>query len=622
MTKKLYICFLILVGISAIPAKAAKRDKYITLETNSFRLSIDTNAVARSLILLPSGKEMLDKKTRLPILTVTQDRPFNNETKLQHPNTQTIYKANHLRLDNDKLIVGFDTAPYEAVIAISKGDGYLTFTLEDFLCDPTTAYPVLKMDLPPVAECRILQLPIKKRRYFGEWLNVMWDDQAAICVAGCDPYTLIWHEDCQGTPILTADLARGRKLRGGSAAIIAGAGKDEFLDAMDTFEQDFGLPRGVRDRRSPLLNRSIYWTSDVTLQNIDEHIALAKKAGLEMMLFYYPCFLKSQGYMLLGDYDIREDYPNGYDDIRAMLAKVKAAGITPGLHTLQTHIGICSRYVTPTVDARLNRTRRFTLKKSIPAEGEVGVIHVEENPVDAPLQDGCRVLAFGGEAFCYESYTTEQPYTFTGVKRGHYDTQPISHPLGEIGGILDISEYGGSSIYINQDNDLQDEIAIKIAALYDCGFEFIYFDGSEGVNKPTGINVSLSQYRVISHLNKEPIFTEGAAKSHFGWHFQTGANAFDIFPPSIFKEMILKYPYAEAQKMKQNMTRVDFGWWYTYADVTPDMWEFGESKAVECNCPVAIMFNLEDFKKNPYAEELLQIVHKWEDYRRAHTKGF
>ena len=82
----------------------------------------------------------------------------------------------------------------------------------------------------------------------------------------------------------------------------------------------------------------------------------------------------------------------------------------------------------------------------------------------------------------------------------------------------------------------------------------------------------------------------------------------------------MKYPYAEAKKMQQNMTRVDFGWWNIYPDTTPDMWDFGESKAVECGCPVAVLFNLNDLKNNPHAEELLQVIHKWEDYRRAQTK--
>ena len=334
-----------------------------------------------------------------------------------------------------------------------------------------------------------------------------------------------------------------------------------------------------------------------------------------MMLFYYPCFVKSKGYKLLGDYDLRDEYPDGYDDIKKMIDKVKAAGITPGFHTLQTHIGMESRYVTPSIDPRLNLKRLFTLKEPIPSSGEVTEILVEENPIDSPLHDRVRVINFGGEGFSYESYTTEPPFKFTGVKRGSFNTKAVPHPKGEIGGILDISEYGATTIYLSQDNDLQDEIAEKIARIYDCGFEFLYLDGSEGVNPPCGINVSLSQYRVASKLAKMPVFTEGAAKSHFGWHLQAGANAFDVFPPEVFKEKILEFPYAEAPKMAMNMTRVDVGWWNIRPETTPEMWDFADSKAAEWHCPVTIQFSLKALESNPHADELLAVLRKWEEYR-------
>ena len=587
----------------------------IVLETETFTLTVGRDAVARSLVIKKTGEEMLLKGAGVPLFSVTQDRPFNNEIKLEHPNTRTTYPADSLSWDGERLTVGFDTAPYEAVVKVDKGAGYLRFTLEDFICEASD-YGNLSLDLPPVAEFRILQLPVKERENFGEWLNAMWDEKSAVCVAGCDPWSLIWHEDRSGGRIFSADLYSGKKLRGGSAAILAADGKEPFLDAMDGFEADLDLPRGVQSRRSPLLNRSIYWTGDATPLNIDEHIAVAQKAGLKMMLFYYPCFIRSKGYRLLGDYDLRDEYPGGYDDIREMLDKVKAAGITPGFHTLQTHIGVESRYVTPSIDPRLNRKRLFTLKEAIPSSGPVTEITVEENPVDAPLHDYTRVIAFGGEGFEYEGYTTEPPYRFTGVRRGVYGTDAVSHPRGEIGGILDISEYGrNTSIYINQDTDLQDEIAEKIAKIYDCGFEFLYLDGSEGVNTPSGINVSLAQYRVASKLGKMPVFTEGAAKSHFSWHLQAGANAFDIFPPKVFKEKILEFPYAEAPRMAKNMTRLDFGWWNITPETTPEMWDFAESKAAEWHCPVSIQFSFKALAANPHADELLSVLKKWEEYR-------
>ena len=608
---------LIVLPLMTIQSCAGGQDHKtdIVLETETFKLTVGEDAIAKSLVIKKTNEEMLIKGTDVPLFSVTQDRPFNNEIKLQHPNTRTTYKANSLSWDGERLTVGFDTAPYEAVVRVDVGAGYLRFTLEDFICEPED-YGNLALDLPPVAEFRILQLPVKEREHYGEWLNCMWDDKSAVCVAGCDPWSLVWHEDRTDGRVLTADLYSGKKLRGGSAAIIAADGKEPFLDVMDGFEIDLNLPRGVQSRRSPMLNRSIYWTSNANPSNIDQHIAIARKAGLKMMLFYYTCFVKSRGYRLMGDYDLSDDYPGGYDDLKKMVEKVKAAGITPGFHTLQTHIGVESRYVKPSIDSRLNRKRQFTLTEPIPSSGDISEIFVEENPVDSPLHDYTRVLTFGGEGFAYEGYTTEPPYKFTGVSRRAFDTDAVPHRKGEIGGVLDLSEYGkGSSIYINQDNDLQDEIAEKIARIYDCGFEFLYLDGSEGVNSPTGINVSLAQYRVASKLAKMPVFTEGAAKSHFGWHLQAGANAFDVFPPEVFKEKILEFPYAEAPRMADNMTRLDFGWWNIKPETTPEMWNFADSLAAEWHCPVTIQFSFQSLESNPHADELLAVLKKWEEYR-------
>ncbi len=608
---------LIVLPLMTIQSCAGGQDHKtdIVLETETFKLTVGKDAIAKSLVIKKTNEEMLIKGTDVPLFSVTQDRPFNNEIKLQHPNTRTTYKANSLSWDGERLTVGFDTSPYEAVVKVDNGAGYLRFTLEDFVCEPED-YGNLALDLPPVAEFRILQLPVKKREHYGEWLNCMWDDKSAVCVAGCDPWSLVWHEDRTDGRVLIADLYSGKKLRGGTAAIIAADGKEPFLDVMDGFEIDLNLPRGVQSRRSPMLNRSIYWTSNANPSNIDQHIAIARKAGLKMMLFYYTCFVKSRGYRLMGDYDLSDDYPGGYDDLKKMVEKVKAAGITPGFHTLQTHIGVESRYVKPSIDSRLNLKRQFTLKEPIPSSGDISEIFVEENPVDSPLHDYTRVLTFGGEGFAYEGYTTEPPYKFTGVSRRAFDTYAVSHRKGEIGGVLDLSEYGkGSSIYINQDNDLQDEIAEKIARIYDCGFEFLYLDGSEGVHSPTGINVSLAQYRVASKLAKMPVFTEGAAKSHFGWHLQAGANAFDVFPPEVFKEKILEFPYAEAPRMADNMTRLDFGWWNIKPETTPEMWNFADSLAAEWHCPVTIQFSFQSLESNPHADELLAVLKKWEEYR-------
>jgi len=578
-------------------------------------LVIGEGCVAESLKLLATGEELLADE-KMPLFSVTQERPYNNEIKLIYMNKRTTYPANRVRREGDSLIVGFELAPYEAIVDVTVKDKYIAFTLRDFLVKPED-YDYLKMDTPPACEFRLLQLPVKNRENYGKWLNVIWDFSASVGVLATSPHARIDSEKRADYRILTADAVRGIKLRGCSAALVADR-TESYLDAVDSLEVDYKLPRGVMSRRDKRINDSIYWTKTITPENADEHIRYAKAGGFKLMLIYYKAIFKSteRGYYYCSDYDYSEKYPNGADDLLSILNKIKAAGITPGLHFLHTHIGMRSRYVTPIADRRLNTTRSFTLARSIGKDDTV--IYVDENPEGSVMHEDCRVLKVGGELISYEGYTDEVPYSFFGCKRGYNDTVVLEHREGEIGGILDISEFSASSVYANQNSDIQDEIGDKIAAIYNLGFEFVYFDGSEGTNPPFEFHVPNAQYRVYKKFNTPPIFAEGAAKAHFGWHILSGANAFDAFPTDIFKAMIDKFPVVAAKEMQKDFTRVNFGWWKLYTDTQPDTYEYGMSRAVAWNCPATMMARIESLRQNPRINDVLEVLRRWQD---AKEKG-
>lgn len=411
-----------------------------------------------------------------------------------------------------------------------------------------------------------------------------------------------------------ADAIKGIKVKGCGAALIVAA-PGELLDCIDSVEKDFGLPRGVESRRSPDINRSIYLTSGITPKNVDEHIRYAKMGGFKMMQIYFTAFIKSSGcgYQLKGDYDFNENYPRGIEDLKEVLAKLKKAGISAGFHFLHTHIGTKSSYVTPLADPRLNHTKAFTLAKPLSIDDTT--VYVYQNPEDTVMHPDCRVLQFDGELIYYEDYSTEAPYCFTGCKRGHFGTRVSAHNHGTVGGIVDISEFGAQSIYIDQRTDLQDEVAEKIAELYDAGFDFMYFDGSEGTNIPHYYYVPYAQYRVYRKAKKAPLFCEGAAKAHFSWHMLSGGNAFDVFPTDIFKEKLIEHPFEEASRMANDFTRVNFGWWAFRDDTQPDTFEFGTSKAAAWDCPGTVNTELEKFESNPRTPDILEVMRRWEDVR-------
>ena len=590
---------------------------FVILENKVFRLEIDEHACAQSLILKTSGEELLSK-SRFPLFSVTQDRPFNNENKLIYMNKRTSYKANRLQQKGCELIVGFEVAPYEAIVEVDVKDEYISFTLKEFIVRPND-YDYLKMDTPPVREFRLATIPIKSKQNFGKWLNVSWDDRSAVALIGTTPHARIDCEEGSDGLILTADAVSGIKLCGVSTVLIVSP-TEVFLDAIDTVEKDFDMPRGVKSRRDANITSSIYWTSDINPQNVDEHIELMKKGGFSLALFYYRSFFGSGlgGFLGCSDYSFRREYSNGLESLREVLEKVRSAGIIPGLHILHTHIGLGTSYVTPKADRRLNLKQRYTLSRDLGLDDTT--VYVDENPSFAVVHPDCRKLSFMGEIISYESFTDEPPYCFKNCKRGDCNTDIITHKAGEIGGILDISEYLATSVYIDQNSDLQDEIADQISTIYSSGFGFIYFDGSEGVNPPFEYHVPNAQYRVYKKLPTAPLFCEGAAKSHFSWHMLSGANAFDIFQTSVFKEMIDRFPVIDAREMKNDFTRVNFGWWELYPDTRPDIYEYGMMRATAWDCPASIMISAKkSLNDYPLRDCSLEVVRRWED---AKKRGF
>lgn len=588
----------------------------VVIENAQMRLVIARDGIVSSLVFKPSNTECLVQGKRVPVSTITEPRPYQNEIKLAYPNKKTTFKSNAIREEGGKLIIGYELIPWEATLDVKIAADYIAFTLEAFSL--TEEYGIL-MTEPPISEMWFLRLPVRDLGHWGDWLNVVWDDQVAVNVLAAGPCANADSEEGEGYRILQAGTDDKVKLTGVTAALITCA-KDELLDKIAIVEEDYGLPHGVASRRHGLYTASYYWTYTVNPTNVDEHIRYATLGGFRLMNIYYPAFLEHRGYRLIGNYDVySRDYPNGKADLKAMLTKIKAAGITPGCHFLHSHIGRDSRYVTPVPDHRLNLLRIFTLAE--PLGKNDTTVQVEQNPIHSTMAPNRMVLKIGTELISYEGYTTTPPYIFHGCVRGIDRTTVNAQPAGYMFGLLDVSEFGATSVYLDQYSDLQDEVADGIADLWDAGFEFIYFDGSEGVNPPFWYHVSGAQYRVFSKLKPEPIFAEGAAKTHFSWHMLTGGNAFDIFSPEKLKEETIRHPCREAPRMLDNFTRLNFGWlgYWLPSDKTigtqPDQLEFVTSKAAAWDCPVSIHADPATLVQHPRTADNFEVFRRWEDVR-------
>ncbi len=163
---------------------AAENTNDVILENDQMRLVITSDGNAKSLFYKPTKTECLIQGVKVPISTITEPRPYQNEVKLAYPNKRTTFKSNAVRQAGNKLVIGYELIPWEATVSVKITQDYFAFTLEGFTL--TEDYGI-SMTEPPISEMWFLRLPVRNLGHWGDWLNVIWDDKVAVNVLAADP---------------------------------------------------------------------------------------------------------------------------------------------------------------------------------------------------------------------------------------------------------------------------------------------------------------------------------------------------------------------------------------------------------------------------------------------------
>lgn len=152
------------------------------------RLIISNDGKARSLIHKATGEECLITNADVPLCAITQYRPYDNENFLMFPAKPRTFPANKIERNGNELRIEFQDTYDIAIIELNITDYYIGFTLKqiDYRIEDFGVKRKTEID-----EISLLQLPVRKRENFGEWLNVSWDEQTAICLLGTHPTTYI-----------------------------------------------------------------------------------------------------------------------------------------------------------------------------------------------------------------------------------------------------------------------------------------------------------------------------------------------------------------------------------------------------------------------------------------------
>lgn len=168
----------------------------IVLENAEMRLVISSSGSAQSLLHKSSAQECLATGAALPMFNVTQYRPYDNELQQAYPAQKTSFPADRLRREGDRLVVNFALVDYEASIGIRITEAYIAFRLERLSYRGDTS--MRPKVATPIDEAVFVQLPVRKRKNLGEWLNVMWDGEVAVNLLATNPYTRIRAQERRG----------------------------------------------------------------------------------------------------------------------------------------------------------------------------------------------------------------------------------------------------------------------------------------------------------------------------------------------------------------------------------------------------------------------------------------
>lgn len=577
----------------------------VSLETRDLRLELTADAKIKSLFARPIGAELAFSASPEPFaliyrggeMTVASQEDYAEHQLPEYRGGERL-PATSAALEGDLLTLAFAPTDVFATYKVTTTPDYLAFKLVRL-----AGGPVDRIDL---------RLPVKRLANLGAWINVAWDDRFGLCFCGGNVKTcagMAQHPDFADMRVVaTREVALE-----GSVAVLFGCAhpRERFLDAMATVEREFQMPAGAAARRSPAQRHSYLWCAP-TPGDIDQYIAVAKRAGFRTLLYSYSAFSKGAG-----TFEFNSQYPRGIADLKAVADRIRAAGLNVGLHIHYTKADRADQYVTPVPDDRLRVERPFTLAREIDAH--TSTIEIKENPDGSATAEGRRILKIGKELVSYTGFTTTPPYSFTGCERGHLRTRAAAHPDGAPAGLLDVDDWI-KFIRFDQATDIQDETARRIAEIYNATgpYEMLYFDGAEDVHHPFWYHVAKAQYSVYHLLDPPPPVCEAAMNSHFGWHMMSRGNAFDDVGTHL-KPFIREISCREAGYLAADFTTMDFGWVYRLLpDHGPDVFEYVLSRGAAFDCPFSLrLVSLAEVAAHPRANDCFDAIKTWEDARIA-----
>jgi hypothetical protein len=475
-------------------------------------------------------------------------------------------------------------------------------------------FEVVSVSDPKVEEVTFADVRVTLGKNQNGMAGLVSDDEFAVAARALNLQT---HLRLHGgpSPLLDSYCIRKYGLAGAKVALVA-CPADRMRAVLKDLVREEGLlysPLGGPFAAEAEENRGSYLFASISEKNADEWIALAKKAGMtEVHLMGFE--------QSLGHYEPRPQmFPNGLDGLKAVVARIHAAGLKAGMHTLTGGIAPHDPFIRPVPDKRLAKDAAFALAEAVDAAAKT--IPTTEAPRDLETlwaySGRGNVVQVEDELIQYTGLAQAPPAGFTNCTRGVFGTQAAPHPRGAAVHHLFV-RYG--LFQPDEKETLVDDLADRIARVFNtCGFDMIYLDGLEGMPGDWYGQARMAA-AIVSRL-KGRVLVEASNWTHHNWPFHSRIGAYD-YPRWGLKRFVDIHCRDMEGYRASSLLAVQLGWWAILGPTAdhrgqfPDDIEYLCSKSLAYDAPMSF----EEVQAGPNPpnarqDEYLEMIGRYERLR-------
>jgi len=604
---------------------SAEPNAAVVLENSRFRVVLGANAAWQSLTEKATGEELAVAEGPVPVAAVIVDGSTRS--------------ADRAALAEGRLTLGFAGCDTKLVYAVESTDDWIALRLAEVTGTRPSRVTLSRLRTP-------------ESDHVGSHLGAVWDEKRAVCLRATSLATEV-RASRRGEAVelsASAPDAPGPKLEAAGAALIV-VPTHELKPVLQKLCEAAGMPsnadaRGVASHDLPIA-RGSYWFLSFSEAEVDRVIECCRRTGFRQVMMGSGSWCVSPGHYTFNT----ARYPDGVESLRRTVEKLHEAGILVGMHCFASKVSKRDPYVTPVPDRRFWVDRTATLAADVTPDA--AAIRTTDDLSQWPGSPVASQKVWEGgvtkhqevviddEIIQYEAIGPEgRRDTFIGCRRGAWGTKAAPHRGG-----TECRHYGVdgciNGYIIDQETPLLDEVTGRLAAIFNtCGFDMVYFDGSEDVDRRR-FNYYLSNFHATAmrKFAKRPIIHMGGGLTHQLWHSFTRSATIDRYPGTYLAYLhaggtLEKFPTCK-DHIDRSVRRVlachddmipgELGWFGIgprregYDGLQFDEVEYLMCKSLALDAPISLQTSFARMEAHPLTPDILEIIRRYEALRLSDT---